>query len=161
MAKVNIRPLNDKIVVKRLEAEQKTAGGIVLPDTAKEKPKEGVVVSLGNGRLLESGDRVADLDDATRRLTKGYPMDQRFMKLGAAAAALLLALVAVPAVATAQVVDGQVSPGMLSWPWNRRGKRWNSLSQSSLPRSTTMARAVSDMMTCGTAKAEAPRTRTA
>ena len=59
MAKVNIRPLNDKIVVKRLEAEQKTAGGIVLPDTAKEKPKEGVVVSLGNGRLLESGDRAS------------------------------------------------------------------------------------------------------
>ena len=52
MAKLKIRPLNDKIVVKRVEAETKTKGGIVLPDTAKEKPKEGVVVSLGNGKLL-------------------------------------------------------------------------------------------------------------
>ena len=57
MAKLNIRPLNEKIVVKRLEAEEKTKGGIVLPDTAKEKPKEGVVISLGNGKLLESGER--------------------------------------------------------------------------------------------------------
>ncbi len=57
MAKLNIRPLNEKIVVKRLEAEEKTKGGIVLPDTAKEKPKEGVVISLGNGKLLDSGER--------------------------------------------------------------------------------------------------------
>jgi len=57
MAKLSIRPLNEKIVVKRVEAEEKTKGGIVLPDTAKEKPKEGVVVSLGNGKLLESGER--------------------------------------------------------------------------------------------------------
>ncbi len=57
MAKIKIRPLNDKIVVKRVEAETKTKGGIVLPDTAKEKPKEGVVVSLGNGKLLENGSR--------------------------------------------------------------------------------------------------------
>jgi len=57
MAKLKIRPLNDKIVVKRIEAESKTKGGIVLPDTAKEKPKEGVVVSLGTGKLLENGSR--------------------------------------------------------------------------------------------------------
>lgn len=57
MAKINIRPLNDKIVVKRVEAEEKTKGGIVLPDTAKEKPKEGIVMALGSGKLLESGDR--------------------------------------------------------------------------------------------------------
>ena len=57
MAKIKIRPLNDKIVVKRLEAETKTKGGIVLPDTAKEKPKEGVVVSVGSGKLLDSGQR--------------------------------------------------------------------------------------------------------
>ena len=57
MAKMNVRPLNDKIVVRRLEAEEKTKGGIVLPDSAKEKPKEGVVMALGNGRLLENGDR--------------------------------------------------------------------------------------------------------
>jgi chaperonin GroES len=57
MAKLNIRPLNEKIVVKRIEAEEKTKGGIVLPDTAKEKPKEGVVMALGSGKLLENGDR--------------------------------------------------------------------------------------------------------
>ena len=57
MAKLKIRPLNDKIVVKRVEAETKTKGGIVLPDTAKEKPKEGVVVSLGSGKLLDNGER--------------------------------------------------------------------------------------------------------
>jgi len=57
MSKINIRPLNDKIVVKRVEAEERTKGGIVLPDTAKEKPKEGVVVALGTGRLLENGER--------------------------------------------------------------------------------------------------------
>ena len=57
MSKINIRPLNDKIVVKRVEAEERTKGGIVLPDTAKEKPKEGIVVALGTGRLLENGER--------------------------------------------------------------------------------------------------------
>jgi chaperonin GroES len=54
---MKVVPLNDKIVVKRLEAEEKTAGGIVLPDTAKEKPRQGKVLSLGEGRLLESGKR--------------------------------------------------------------------------------------------------------
>lgn len=57
MAKLNIRPLNDKVIVKRLEAEEKTAGGIVLPDTAKEKPKRGVVLAVGNGKLLDNGTR--------------------------------------------------------------------------------------------------------
>ncbi|MBN1441386.1 MAG: co-chaperone GroES [Planctomycetes bacterium] len=57
MAKLKVRPLNDRIVVKRLEAEEKTKGGIVLPDTAKEKPKEGIVKSLGSGKLLDSGER--------------------------------------------------------------------------------------------------------
>lgn len=57
MSKLKIRPLNEKIVVKRVEAEEKTKGGIVLPDAAKEKPKEGVVMSLGSGRLLDSGQR--------------------------------------------------------------------------------------------------------
>lgn len=52
-----LRPLNDKLVLKRLEAEEKTKGGIVLPDTAKEKPKEGVVVAVGSGKLLENGER--------------------------------------------------------------------------------------------------------
>jgi len=49
--------LNDKIVVKRLEAEDRTAGGIFLPDTAKEKPRQGKVVALGDGKLLDSGKR--------------------------------------------------------------------------------------------------------
>ena len=57
MAKPNIKPINDKVLVKRLEAEGKTAGGIVLPDNAKEKPKEGTVVAVGNGKLLKSGER--------------------------------------------------------------------------------------------------------
>jgi chaperonin GroES len=55
--KTRIKPLNDKVLVQRVEAEEVTKGGIVLPDTAKEKPKEGVVVALGDGRRLESGDR--------------------------------------------------------------------------------------------------------
>lgn len=54
---MNVVPLNDKIVVKRLEAESTTVGGIVLPDTAKEKPKQGRVVSLGDGKLLDNGQR--------------------------------------------------------------------------------------------------------
>lgn len=54
---INIRPLNNKIVVKRLEADEKTKGGILLPDSAKEKPREGRVVALGDGKLLESGER--------------------------------------------------------------------------------------------------------
>jgi chaperonin GroES len=54
---MNVVPLNDKIVVKRLEAKDRTAGGIVLPDTAKEKPKQGKVVSLGDGKLLDNGTR--------------------------------------------------------------------------------------------------------
>jgi chaperonin GroES len=54
---MKVVPLNDKIVVKRLEAEEKTAGGIVLPDTAKEKPKQGKVLSVGDGKLLENGKR--------------------------------------------------------------------------------------------------------
>lgn len=54
---MKIVPLNDKIVVKRLEAEAKTAGGIVLPDAAKEKPKEGKIVSVGQGKVLDSGKR--------------------------------------------------------------------------------------------------------
>lgn len=53
-----IRPLDDRVVVERMEAEEKTAGGIVLPDTAKEKPSKGRVVAVGEGKLLESGKRV-------------------------------------------------------------------------------------------------------
>ncbi len=52
---MEIRPLGDRIVVKPLEAEEKTKGGILLPDTAKEKPHEGKVVAVGKGKILESG----------------------------------------------------------------------------------------------------------
>lgn len=54
---MKIRPLADKVLVQRLEAQSKTAGGIVLPDTAKEKPQRGKVVSVGEGKLLEDGTR--------------------------------------------------------------------------------------------------------
>lgn len=54
---MKIKPLGDKILVERLEAEEKTSGGIVLPDTAKEKPKEGKVIAVGEGKLLENGKR--------------------------------------------------------------------------------------------------------
>ena len=57
MAKLNMKPLGDKVIVKRVEAEEVTAGGIVLPDSAQEKPKRGVVQVVGGGRLLDSGER--------------------------------------------------------------------------------------------------------
>ncbi len=57
MAKLNIRPLGDKVIVKRVDAEEMTAGGIVLPDSAKEKPKRGIILAIGNGRLLDDGTR--------------------------------------------------------------------------------------------------------
>jgi len=52
-----LRPLGDKILVKRLEAESKTKSGIVLPDTAKEKPKRGTILAVGDGKRLENGER--------------------------------------------------------------------------------------------------------
>jgi chaperonin GroES len=52
---VKLTPIGDKVVVKRLEAEEKTKGGIVLPDTAKEKPKRGKVMAVGGGKQLDSG----------------------------------------------------------------------------------------------------------
>ena len=55
--KIKLDPLDDRIVIKRLEAEEKTVGGIVLPDTAKEKPQKGEVVAVGPGKLLDSGER--------------------------------------------------------------------------------------------------------
>ena len=54
---LNLKPLEDRIVVKPLDAEEKTAGGIILPDSAKEKPQRGVVVAAGVGRLLDNGKR--------------------------------------------------------------------------------------------------------
>src|SRR5215469_3253891 len=57
MKDVKLRPLDDRVVVEPMEAEQMTAGGIVLPDTAKEKPQRGTVISIGPGKLLDSGER--------------------------------------------------------------------------------------------------------
>lgn len=54
-----IRPLGEKVLVKRHDAEERTSGGIVLPDTAKEKPKRGTVLSVGDGKLLDTGARKA------------------------------------------------------------------------------------------------------
>lgn len=50
-------PLGEKLLIKRIEAEGKTAGGIVLPDSAKEKPREGKIIAVGNGKLLKNGER--------------------------------------------------------------------------------------------------------
>lgn len=58
---VKIRPLHDRVVVRRLEEERKSPGGIVIPDTAKEKPIQGEVVAVGNGKILEDG-KVRPLD---------------------------------------------------------------------------------------------------
>ena len=56
---LNMRPLDDRVVVEVLEAEEKTAGGILLPDTAKQKPQRGRVIAVGPGKLLDSGTRVS------------------------------------------------------------------------------------------------------
>jgi chaperonin GroES len=58
---MNIRPLQDRIIVKRVQEEEKTKGGIIIPDTAKEKPIEGKVIAAGNGKVLEDG-KVRPLD---------------------------------------------------------------------------------------------------
>lgn len=54
-----VTPLGDRVLVKRVQADEKTKGGIILPDTAKEKPREGIVVAVGNGKQLENGQRQA------------------------------------------------------------------------------------------------------
>lgn len=54
---MQLKPLNDRIIVKRVEEEQKTAGGIIIPDTAKEKPIQGEVLAVGSGKVLEDGGR--------------------------------------------------------------------------------------------------------
>jgi len=57
MSKINLRPLDDRVVVEPVEAEEVTAGGIVLPDTAREKPQRGKVLAVGPGKLLDNGER--------------------------------------------------------------------------------------------------------
>ena len=53
---MNIRPLHDRVIIERVEEERKTAGGIVIPDTAAEKPSRGKVVAVGNGKVLDNGE---------------------------------------------------------------------------------------------------------
>ncbi len=55
---MRIRPLHDRVLVRRLEEEEQKVGGIIIPDTAKEKPQQGEVIGVGNGKLLETGERV-------------------------------------------------------------------------------------------------------
>ncbi|UUP18464.1 MULTISPECIES: co-chaperone GroES [Nitratireductor] len=55
MAKTNFRPLHDRVVVRRVESEEKTSGGIIIPDTAKEKPQEGEIIAIGSGARDEAG----------------------------------------------------------------------------------------------------------
>ena len=56
---MDLRPLHDRVLVKRLDAEEQRSGGIIVPDTAKEKPQQALVEAVGNGKLLETGERVA------------------------------------------------------------------------------------------------------
>ncbi|HEV8119659.1 MAG TPA: co-chaperone GroES, partial [Candidatus Polarisedimenticolia bacterium] len=55
---MKVKPLNDRVLVRRMEAEEKVKGGIIIPDTAKEKPLEGKVVAVGSGRLDDNGKRI-------------------------------------------------------------------------------------------------------
>lgn len=68
-----VRPLHDRILVKRLEAESKTPGGLIIPDNAKEKPIEGLVIAVGNGTLTKDGTRVPlDVKEGDRVLFSKY-----------------------------------------------------------------------------------------
>jgi len=69
----SIKPLHDKVVVERLEADTKSAGGILIPDSAKEKPMRGMVIAVGPGRVLENGDTKAlDVKKGDKVLFGGY-----------------------------------------------------------------------------------------
>lgn len=71
MAKVKFRPLHDRVVVRRLEAETKTAGGIIIPDSAQEKPAEGEIVSVGSGSRDDSGKLIPMEVEAGQRILFG------------------------------------------------------------------------------------------
>jgi chaperonin GroES len=73
MASLNLRPLSDRVVIKPLEREEVTRSGIVLPDTAKEKPQQGEVLAVGPGRVLDTGERVVpDVKTGERVLFAKY-----------------------------------------------------------------------------------------
>jgi chaperonin GroES len=65
---MNVRPLHDRVLVKRVKEETKTAGGIIIPDTAKEKPAEGVVVAVGPGKTLDNGTKITPTVKAGNRI---------------------------------------------------------------------------------------------
>jgi chaperonin GroES len=70
---MRVEPLGDKVVIRRVDAEEKTAGGIVLPDTAQEKPQEGRVLSVGDGRMLPDGGRAShQVKEGDRVLFSSY-----------------------------------------------------------------------------------------
>jgi chaperonin GroES len=70
---MNIKPLGERVVIKVLESEEKTKSGIVLPDTAKEKPQMGKVVAIGSGKLLDNGQRIAlDVKEGDKVLFAKY-----------------------------------------------------------------------------------------
>jgi chaperonin GroES len=68
---MKFRPLHDRVVVKRIDAEEKSAGGIIIPDSAKEKPQQAEVKAVGSGKLLDSGERVAPEVKAGDRILFG------------------------------------------------------------------------------------------
>jgi len=65
---MNVRPLHDRVLVKRVQEETKTAGGIIIPDSAKEKPVEGIVVAVGPGKVLDNGTKVVPTVKAGNRI---------------------------------------------------------------------------------------------
>jgi chaperonin GroES len=70
---MKIRPLNDRVIVKRVEEEQKTVGGIIIPDTAKEKPQEGKIVAVGPGKRDDDGKRISpEVKEGDRILFSKY-----------------------------------------------------------------------------------------
>ena len=80
-AKVNLQPLGDRLVVQRDESEETTAGGIVLPDSAKDKPARGIVLSVGEGRMLKDGSRAGmQVSEGDRILFTSYGPEE--MKVG-------------------------------------------------------------------------------
>ena len=68
---MNIRPLQDRVLVKRIAEEERTKGGIVIPDTAREKPMEGEVMAVGNGKILENGGKITPEVKAGDRILFG------------------------------------------------------------------------------------------
>lgn len=78
---MNIRPLHDRVLIRRIEDVESTRGGIIIPDTAKEKPHQGEVIAVGSGKLLENGERAAlDVKEGDRILFGKYSGSE--VKLG-------------------------------------------------------------------------------